>query len=467
MKLNLLIPTDNDIEITGVNYNSHQIKPGEVFVAIKGFKTDGHDHALEAQQNGASCVVCEREISGLEIPCILVENSRIALAEIAHKFYGEPAKKMEVIGITGTNGKTTVTYLVKSILEKCGEKVGLIGTNQNMIGNIAFEAGRTTPESLDLVLLFKKMADAGCKYAVMEVSSHSLALERVHGTHFSVGAFTNLTQDHLDFHKTMENYLAAKAKLFQMCDIAVINVDDPYGKRLLETITCPVITYGLQDADIKAVEIETDSSGVSFKCDGEDISLGIPGKFSVYNALTAIGICKALGVKIGVVSSALKSTEGVKGRVEVVPTGKDFTLLIDYAHTPDGLQNVLESVRENAKGRVVALFGCGGDRDTSKRPKMGKIAGELADFCIITSDNPRSEDPAAIIRDILSGMKDASAEYIVVENRRDAIEYALTHAQKDDVIVLAGKGHETYQILADNTIHFDEREVVSEILSKN
>jgi len=465
MRLKDIITTDINIEINGISYNSKTTKAGDVFVAISGLKVDGHSYALKAEQNGAVCVVCEREIDGLTIPTIIVDDTRIALANMAHKFYDEPTKAFKLIGITGTNGKTTVTYLVKEILEKAGEKVGLIGTNQNMIGSKIIETERTTPESLELAQLFRQMADGGCKYVVMEVSSHSLELKRVEGCEFEIGAFTNLTQDHLDFHKTMENYLIAKSKLFNMCKYGIINIDDEGGKIIATGTNCEITTYGMNDADISASNIVAQATSVEFTCLGQKIKLGIPGRFSVYNALAAIGICSKLDVSLSVMASALKKADGVKGRVEVVPTGRDFTILIDYAHTPDGLKNVLQSVRAFADGRVVVLFGCGGDRDTGKRPQMGKIAGELADFCIVTSDNPRTEEPAAIIRDILAGMKEATAEYIVLENRRSAIEYAIKHAKPNDVIVLAGKGHETYQILANKTIHFDEREVVAEILS--
>ena len=307
------------------------------------------------------------------------------------------------------------------------------------------------------------MVDEGCTYGIMEVSSHSLDLYRVYGCKYKVGAFTNLTQDHLDFHGDMENYFLAKSKLFDMCDTGVINADDMYGARLCAKDNC--MSYGIKNGTLMAENIEYGDKGVKFDCGDMKINLGIPGVFSVYNALTTIGICKACGISDEVIEKALNSAQGVKGRAEIVDCGKDFTLLIDYAHTPDGLENILESVKKFAKGRVVVVFGCGGDRDKTKRPKMGRVAGRIADFCIVTSDNPRSEEPDAIIRDILEGMNDAIAEYVVVENRRDAIEYAIKHARKDDVIVLAGKGHEDYQILKDKTIHFDEREVIRDILN--
>ena len=464
MKLkDILVSANIDIEVTGISYNSKVTKPGDVFVAITGFQTDGHKYINNAVENGAVCVVCERPQENLEVPYFVVENSRKALAEMSCNFYNNPTKKFNLIGVTGTNGKTTVTYLVKTILETNGEKVGLMGTNKNMIGDREYHTERTTPESLELQQFFSDMVDEGCTYGIMEVSSHSLDLYRVYGCKYKVGAFTNLTQDHLDFHGDMENYFFAKSKLFDMCDTGVINADDMYGARLCAKDNC--MSYGIKNGTLMAENIEYGDKGVKFDCGDMKINLGIPGVFSVYNALTAIGICKACGISDEVIEKALNSAQGVKGRAEIVDCGKDFTLLIDYAHTPDGLENILESVKKFAKGRVVVVFGCGGDRDKTKRPKMGRVAGRIADFCIVTSDNPRSEEPDAIIRDILEGMNDAIAEYVVVENRRDAIEYAIKHARKDDVIVLAGKGHEDYQILKDKTIHFDEREVIRDILN--
>lgn len=464
MKLkDILLSTNVDVEVSGISYNSKLTKCGDVFVAITGFQTDGHKYIPSAVENGAVCVVCERPQENIGVPCVIVENSRKALAEMSCNFYDNPTKKFNLIGVTGTNGKTTVTYLVKAILEANGEKVGLMGTNKNMIGDKEYHTERTTPESLELQQFFSDMVKEECTYGIMEVSSHSLELCRVWGCNYKVGAFTNLTQDHLDFHGDMENYFLAKSKLFDMCDTGIVNADDMYGARLCEKENC--ISYGIKNGKLMAENIEYGDKGVKFDCDGMRISLGIPGVFSVYNALTAIGICKACGIADDVIEKALNSAKGVKGRAEIVDCGKDFTLLIDYAHTPDGLENILESVKKFAKGRVVAVFGCGGDRDKTKRPKMGRVAGRIADFCIVTSDNPRSEEPDAIIRDILEGMNDAIAEYVVIENRRDAIEYAIKHARKDDVVVLAGKGHEDYQILKNETIHFDEREVIRDILS--
>ena len=467
MKLKeILTSTDLNIEVTGISYNSKLTKPGDVFVAVTGYTTDGHKYAKSAVENGAVCVVCEYVPEGIDVPCVVVENTRLALAEMSCNFYNNPTSKLKLIGVTGTNGKTTVTYLVKAILEANGEKVGLMGTNKNMIGNKEFHTERTTPESLELQELFAEMVKEDCTYAIMEVSSHALELHRVTGCKYKVGAFTNLTQDHLDFHGDMENYFKAKSKLFDMCETGVVNADDEYGSVLCQNCKCDLISYGINMGSLTAENIVYGQKGVSFDCGSMKISLAIPGEFSVYNALTAIGICKACGISDDVIQGALNVAGGVKGRAEIVDCGRDFTLLIDYAHTPDGLENILESVKGFTKGRVVVLFGCGGDRDKTKRPKMGRVAGRLADFCIVTSDNPRSEEPDAIIRDILDGMNDAMAGYVVIENRRDAIEYAIKHALPGDTIVLAGKGHEDYQILKGKTIQFDEREVVKDILSK-
>lgn len=459
------IHNQRDCDITGVQYNSLKIQEGNLFVAITGFSTDGHKYIPSAVQNGAVAVVAEKYTEGVDCVQIIVPDSRIAEAQICANYFGNPAKKFKLIGITGTNGKTTCTYLIKKILEHSGYKVGLIGTNQNMIGSTVFETGRTTPDSFELWQLFDKMAKENVDYVVMEVSSHALELNRVYGCEFFVGAFTNLTQDHLDFHITMENYAAAKQKLFDMSCTAVINTDDKYGAQMAQKCSCTAISYGVNgDADVKAEHIEYSHSGVEFDIDGQHYSLGIPGEFSVYNALCAIGVCTECGISPQNISDALKSADGVKGRAEIVNTNTDYTVMIDYAHTPDGIENILKAVRGFAKGRVIILFGCGGDRDNTKRPIMGKIAGELADFCIVTSDNPRSENPMAIINMIEPGVKQTGKPYVVIPDRREAIKYAIDNAKSGDVIVLAGKGHETYQILADGTIHFDEREVIREIL---
>ena len=455
-----------DTDIVHITNNSRQCKEGSLFVAVRGYQTDGHKYVKSAVENGAVAVICEEYTPDVNCTQILVKYSRRAEAQAASNFYGNPHKKFDLIGVTGTNGKTTVTYLVKHILEMSGKKVGLIGTNQNMIADEVFETGRTTPDSIELQEIFSKMADAGVDYCIMEVSSHALYLDRVYGCHFRVGAFTNLTQDHLDFHETMDNYAKAKSMLFEVSSNAVINADDPYGKVMSEKACGGIFEYSCrQKAELTAENAEFTSEGVSFDLHGERINLGIPGEFSVYNALCASGIALSCGIQITDIKKALASAHGVKGRAEVVKTNTDYTVLIDYAHTPDGIENILKTVKGFAKGRTVIVFGCGGDRDNTKRPIMGKIAGELADFCVVTSDNPRTEDPLRIISMVEEGVKSAGADYVVIESRYDAIRYALENAAPGDVIVLAGKGHETYQELADGKIHFDEREVIKEILS--
>ena len=374
--------------------------------------------------------------------------------------------------VSGTHGKTTTTYLLKAILEQArGAKVGLIGTNQNMIGQEVIPTDRTTPESFEVQRLFREMADAGCAYAVMETSSHALCLDRVYGVHYAVGIFTNLTQDHLDFHVTMENYCDAKAILFRNCGVGVVNGDDPWTPRLLKDATCQVRTYGVKsEADLRAENVVLSADGIAFdavtKTERVPIRVNIPGGFMVYNTLDVLGAALALGISLKDSAAVLAKVPHVQGRVEVVPTpGKDYTILIDYAHTPDSMVNVLQTVKEFAKGRTVAVFGCGGDRDKTKRPRMGKAAADWSDFAVVTTDNPRTEEPAAIIRDILPGFDGSNTPYEVVEDRVEAIRWAMDHAQKDDVIVLCGKGHETYQEVNHQKFHMDEREIVAEHLN--
>lgn len=455
----------DDLEIREVRYDSRAVQAGDLFVAIRGFATDGHQYISKALEQGAVAVVCEEAPAG--VPAVVVENARQALAEIAANRFGHPADSMVMLGVTGTNGKTTTTYLVKHMLEDAGHKVGLIGTNQNLIGDEVIETERTTPESYELHALFARMRDAGCTHVIMEVSSHSLVLDRVYGIPFAVGAFTNLTQDHLDFHKTMEEYRKAKAMLFAISEKGVINLDDDAAQAMLADAKCPCLTFSCEKdtADLTAKNICLHADGVEFvattKGDLARVKLPIPGHFSVENALAALGIVLQTGMSLADAAHSLATATGVKGRVEVVPTDTDYTVLIDYAHTPDGVENVLRAVRGFAKGRVIALFGCGGDRDRTKRPKMGKIAADLADFCVVTSDNPRTEDPKAIIDDILEGMQGTKTPMEVIVERPEAIHWALAHAKKDDVIVLMGKGHETYQEINHVKHHMDEREIVA------
>ncbi len=459
-----------DTEVADVTQDSRLVKEGSLFVCVKGAAFDGHTVAAEMLEKGAVAVVTQRDL-GLDRQ-IIVENSRASFSPICANFYGNPAKKLKLIGLTGTNGKTTTTFLIKQILENSGKKVGLIGTVQNMICDEVYPAKYTTPDPYELQKLFAMMVNAGCEYCVMEVSSQALAQGRVNGLRFAVGAFTNLTQDHLDYHKTWENYFNSKRILFENSDIAVTNADDEYGLKIVEGLKFDkLVTYAVNknDATYVAKNVNFKSGGVEYEIVGDTIGrcyCPIPGRFSVYNSLCAATVALSLGIGFTDVLSAISKSKGVKGRIEVVPCDKDFTIIIDYAHSPDGLENIISSLKEIADGRVVTVFGCGGDRDKTKRPKMGKIAAELSDFCVVTSDNPRSENPSAIIEDILAGMKGINTPYEVVEQRRDAIEFAIKNAKPKDIILLAGKGHETYQILPTGTIHFDEREVVADILGK-
>lgn len=458
-----------NIEITGITCNSKEVRPGFAFVCLKGANSDGHKFAPDALKSGAAVIFAETDL-GFENQ-IIVKDTHEAYFDLSAKWFREPTKELKLIGVTGTNGKTSVTYMLKSIFEKADYKTGLIGTIQNMIGEKAIETYNTTPDAFTLNKLFREMVDSGCKYAVMEVSSHALDQKRICNVTFETAIFTNLTQDHLDYHKTMDNYLLAKKKLFKMCKKAVLNSDDPYFEKLKEGLDCEIITYSASNnSDYSAKGINYHPSGVEYELVAKGlikhISVNTGGRFSVYNSLCSAVTAIENGIDIDTVVSALKELKGVKGRAEVVETGRNFTVIIDYAHTPDGLKNILSTFKECKKGRLVALFGCGGDRDKTKRPIMGNIAVHNADYVIVTSDNPRSENPTAIINDILEGIKGIPTPVKVIENRIEAIKFAVSNARKDDIIVLAGKGHETYQILNTGTIHLDEREVVKEALSE-
>ena len=465
--INAEVSGSTDIEIKGIAYDSRKVEEGFLFVAIKGFETDGHKYIQSAIQKGAAAVIGEEDG---EYGCTYIKtaNSRKALALSAAAFYDHPERKLKIIGLTGTNGKTTTTYLIRQILSLKGCRCDLIGTNQIIIGDDVIESSRTTPESLDLFKIFDKMARSGGEYVVMEVSSHSLELDRVFGVCFETAVLTNVTQDHLDFHKTMENYAAAKAKLFKMSKSAAINADDAYSGVMLKSATGKVLTYSIENkSDLQARSIKMSERGVIFNIypDGREheIRLGIPGRFSVYNALAAVAACLNIGVDITDIEKGLVLAKSVKGRIEVVHTLTPYTVIIDYAHTPDGLENIISAVRDFAKGRVITVFGCGGNRDATKRPKMGAIAERLSDIAIVTSDNPRCEEPMAIIEDIVKGMKQDN--HHVVENRKEAIKYAMDIAAEGDVIILCGKGHETYQEINHVKYDFDERVVVKEILA--
>ncbi len=456
-----------DLEITGLSYDSRKVKPGDLFVCIKGFESDGHKYAKSAVDNGAIAIVCEEPVEA-DVPQIFVENSRKAMSFLSACFYGYPSKKLRTIGITGTNGKTSTTNMIKGILEECGYKVGLIGTNNIMIGSIEYPSERTTPDSLEFNQLLKQMVDEKVDYLVMEVSSHSLCLDRIAEVEFDVGGITNISQDHLDFHKTMEAYTDAKCMLFDKSKISILNEDDSRFEYMKGKLKGKYFTYGTEKGMVSAHEIYVSDSEASYTVKyGEEtarINLPIPGEFMVKNSLLAVTVALSLKIPFPFIKTALKKQAGIKGRLERVNTNTDYSVIIDYAHTPDGLVNVLDSLNKIKKGRLITLFGCGGDRDKTKRPQMGKIAVDKSDFAIITSDNPRTEDPSAIIKDIVEGV--TGDNYITIENRRNAIEYALKIAKEGDIILLAGKWHEDYQIIGREKIDFDERVIVMDILSK-
>ena len=461
-----------DVPVASLQYNSRKVGKGDVFCCIVGTFSDGHAYAAQAVEAGAAALVVERELP-LPVPQVVVKNTRIAMAEMAAAFYGYPARGMRIVGVTGTNGKTSTTYMLKAIAEQCGWKVGLIGTIRNLIGERIIDTERTTPESVDLQRILREMKDEGVDLVVMEVSSHSLDQRRVHGIEFETAIFTNLTQDHLDYHKTFENYLAAKMRIFQQARQAVVNRDDPHAETILNALTIPYKTFGIREqADISASEIDITTRGVQFDmhCVPGNVRMyvPIPGLFSVFNAMGAAAAALQLGISLPAIKNGIETMGSVSGRLEPLPTGgRNFTVLLDYAHTPDALENILKTARGFAKGRIVTLFGCGGDRDHAKRPIMGEIAGRFSDFLVVTSDNPRTEDPMAIIEAVLEGVHKSGCPHIVVENRYEAIRYALEHAEPEDVIILAGKGHENYQEVGGGKRHFDEKEIVAELLGTN
>ncbi len=464
-----------EIEIKGIAYDSRKALPGSLFVCVDGFSTDGHQYARQAVDNGATALVVEKDVvlDAENITLVKVKDSREALALLSAAWFGKPADRMRLLGITGTKGKTTTTYMIRSILDKAGHTVGLIGTVANLIGREVIPAKRTTPESYDLQEMLSKMKEKDVDTLVMEVSSQGLKLSRVAGMHFDIGLFTNFSKDHIGGfeHPDMEDYLTSKLKLFRQCKQGIVNLDCKESGRVLETAGCPMLTYGISsDAQIKAVNIETHSDSVEFDAVtpwfSERVKVSVPGYFSVYNALAAISVCGLLGVEPRYVREGLSNVQ-VPGRAEVVPTpGKDYTVMIDYAHSPDSLENVLSTVKGFVKGRLISVFGCGGDRDRSKRPVMGEISGRIADYTLITSDNPRTEDPEQIVADIEAGIKKTDGSYSVIVDRTEAIKAALHMGKKGDVIVLSGKGHETYQIFKDKTIHYDEREIVENLLKE-
>ena len=473
----LHIDGSQELEIKGIAYDSRQAGEGFVFVCISGSKTDGHLFIEDVIAKGIKAIVVEKEVKDQEgITFIRVEDSRKALSAIAANFYGHPSKYMNVIGVTGTNGKTTTTHLIKHILEVNGVQSGLIGTISYKILDQEYKANNTTPESLELQRLFQEMLDHGVNTCVMEVSSHSLDLHRVEDIQYQIGVFTNITQDHLDFHGTMENYKNAKRKLFYKTTQAnIINVDDEFGlelSRQLSKLDAKCITYGIKEpAEIYGKDIEITAKGTRFqlvtpKFSGV-INIGTPGMFSVYNALAAAAVGYVTGYGYLEIKKGLEETRVVPGRFELVPNDKDLTVIVDYSHTPDSIENAIKTIREFAKGRIITVFGCGGDRDKTKRPIMGEIAGRLSDYCIITSDNPRTEKPEDIIKDAEVGIKRTSCKYKMIVDRKEGIREAIRQSGPKDVILIAGKGHETYQIIGNRVIDFDDRKIAQELIQED
>ncbi len=456
-----------DREIAGITCDSRRVESGFAFVCISGTAQDGHVYAADALEKGAAVVITQVP-QGLSRE-VTVPSTRKTWAQMCARWFGDPAQHLHLIGVTGTNGKTTVTWLLKAALTACGHKVGLLGTIQNMIGDRVLPSGHTTPDPYELQSMLALMVAEGCTYAVMEVSSHALCQDRVEGCVFDAAIFTNLTQDHLDYHGTMEAYMRAKKRLFSQARLAVVNVDDAWAAAMSEGVSIPLYTFSAKgEADFAAKEIAARPDGVDFllqtATDTARVSFAIPGMFSVYNALATAACLLSLGFPLATVTQALEKARGVKGRAEIVPGPKGVTVVIDYAHTPDGLENICRTLKECCAGDLITVFGCGGDRDRTKRPKMGRIAAACSDRLVVTSDNPRSEDPMAIIEEILVGVREQNTPYIVEENRARAIHAALSAARPGDTVLLAGKGHETYQILADGVIHLDEREIVAEAL---
>jgi len=468
-----------DPDVSSIAYDSRSVKPGALFVSARGERFDGHDFIPEALQNGACAVMADDpkriETLRLDMPLIAVPDSRRALPIIANHFFGYPSRGLKLVGVTGTKGKTTTTYLIEGVLRQAGLSTGVIGTLGARIRGASAPLERTTPESVDLQELLACMVSEGVSAAAMEVSSHALAMHRTEGCEFDVGIFTNLTHDHLDFHGSLEDYLETKLMLFDVYPRAsskrfagVINADDPKSERVRQATYGDVLTFGIRNpADVQAANVSADAKGVSFLalCPvGQfHVALSLGGIFNVYNSLAAIGAALALGLDVERIKAGLESVRAVDGRFESVDCGQDFAVIVDYAHSPDSLENVLKSARELTHRRLIVVFGCGGDRDKMKRPVMGRIASDLADMCIITSDNPRSEDPQAIIHEILAGMDERTPVEAIVD-RREAIKHALDVAQGGDLVLIAGKGHETYQIFKDRTVHFDDREVVRGLL---
>ncbi len=457
-----------DIEITGVTSDSRLVEKGFAFVCIVGGNSDGHNYAKKAIEQGAAVIIAQRDV-GVSNQ-IIVEDSRRIYGGLCGNFFGNPANDIKIVGITGTNGKTTCTYLIKDILESCGEKVGLMGTIHNLIGDMVLPARHTTPDPFYLHGMIRSMVDMGCSYLVMEISSHALEQHRLEGMEFQVGVFTNLTQDHLDYHITMDNYYNAKKKLFQISKVAVVNGDDSYGARLIKELpSCKSYGSGYGDY-FRAVDINSSpvANNFTLMAEGREYSMRInmPGEFSVSNGLAAIGAVRELGFSYEDIGEGLSLSQGVKGRLQVIHSG-EFVVIRDYAHSPDSLEKLLITTKSFAKGRVVLLFGCPGERDRSKRKYMGEIAAKYSDYIIVSEDNPRREPVIQIMEDIIEGLEKSKTPYDIIENRETAIKTALENMVKDDILLLAGKGHEDYQVLGDATHYFDEQVIVNGLIRGN
>ena len=475
---------DQNVSIQDITADSRAVKPNSLFIALDGATVDGHNYIDKAVAAGAVAVIVSKPVTVPDDVCVItVSDTRQAMMVCVPYFFDYPANRMRMVGVTGTNGKTTTTHMIRHILKAQGFKVGVIGTVHIMIGDTSYPIHNTTPDVVDLQHILHQMVQENVEYCVMEVSSHALALGRVSGVEFDTAVFTNLTQDHLDFHKTFENYLAAKCKLFEQVSApnqvkdnkgAVINIDDSYGHRVMEKTTAPTITYstlGKGTLNASDVHMSTKNSQytVNYKGESYPVSMNTTGLFNVYNTLAAIGACLQEGISMEAIDTALKTFSSVPGRFELIEEGQDFAVVVDYAHTPDGLQNILETAKAIKENRIIIVFGCGGDRDATKRPIMGRIAAEYGDKIYVTSDNPRTEDPVQIVKDVEVGVKEALREgtsYEVIVDRREAINHAIHDAKAGDIVIIAGKGHENYQILKNETIHFDDREEARKALKE-
>lgn len=467
-----------DIEISNIAYDSRKVEAGSLFVCVEGFHTDGHRYIQSAVDKGASAIVVQRSVEALNDPAcqhitfITVVDTRKALAHVSHIFFDRPSSRLQVVGVTGTNGKTTTTHMIRSILGAAGKTSGLIGTVANVIDQKSTPSSLTTPESLELQELFSKMVDQHIEHAVMEVSSQGLARNRVDYTEFDIGIFTNLTRDHIGptEHKDMQDYLNAKARLFRMCKQGLINTDCEHSRQIAEQATCSIKTFAInQSADFQATDLTLRSDGSSFTIETPkgpiQVCLNMPGLFNIYNALAAAGACSLIGISNDAIRDGLQHAY-VPGRTEFIETGLNFDVMIDYAHTPDSLEKILNMLKVNARGRIVCVFGCPGERDIEKRRIMGEISGRLADFTVVTTDNPKSEDPLDIIREIEHGLNNVNGDYISIQERSQAIRYALSNARPDDIVLLAGKGHETLQQMKNISVSFNERQIVSRVLDE-